>query len=302
MPQKNSIISMTGFGRGSASGKKFRASVEVRTVNSRYLEIRSKLPRPLSFLEPLVREKIEKKITRGVVDVNLQLHLLDPSESLPIDETLANAYVDKAREYAKAWNCADGVTGMTILKFPGVLGAENASFYESEEEIPKIISASLEDSLDGLLEMRKKEGEKLLKVLQRELADFQEYLSWIFENRASINAKYAEKLKTRIHDWSQKSATPIDENRLLQEVTYYLDRSDITEELDRLDSHLKQAHEALSGGGKRSSGKRLEFLAQEMGREVNTIGAKSDHAQVSNRVVEMKLILEKVREQVQNLE
>ncbi len=302
MPNKSTLISMTGYGRGTASGKKFRANVEIRAVNSRFLEIRSKLPRPLSFLEPIVREGIEQVITRGVVDFMLQLTPVDPAQAIPLDESVASAYVEKAKKFAKDWNCPDGLTAVAVLKLPGVLGAEGVSIYENEKEIPLLVKTALTEALAGLLEMRKREGEKLQKVLQRELADFRENLHWVEKNTAELNKRYSEKLRTRISDWSKKNSVEVDEGRLMQEITYYLDRSDVTEELDRLESHLRQTDDALMGSGKRSSGKRLEFLAQEMGREVNTIGAKSDQTDLSHRVVEMKLILEKIREQVQNLE
>lgn len=302
MPQKSVLISMTGYGRGSASGKKFRASVEVRSVNGRFLEIRSKLPRHLSFLDPIVRQELEQSITRGVVDFVLQLVPVDPSHAIPFDLSLAQAYLEKSKLLAKQWGIQDGLTSLDVLKLPGVLGGENTANYESEKEIPELVKDSLRQALVGLQEMRRAEGEKLKKSLQRELVDFQEHLDWILKNRDDLNERYADKIRSRIKEWSKKNTLEVDESRFLQEVTFYLDRSDVTEELDRLDSHMKQVNDALSGLGKRSPGKRLEFLAQEMGREVNTIGAKSDHSDLSQRVVEMKLILEKLREQVQNLE
>ena len=296
------IFSMTGFGRGSAVGQKFRVTAELRSVNGRFLEIRAKLPRTLSFLEPALREALEKRLNRGVIDLSLSVQALEPSLTAQFDGALARAYSERAAAIADELEISSGLTALALLKLPGVMGAENPCLFENEPEIPKIAKAALEEALENLVEMRRKEGEKLTKVLQRELAEVKSHRDWIHKHREEINDRYARKLQSRLKDWMEKSQAAVDEGRLYQEVAYYLDRSDVTEEIDRLGSHLKQCEEIFHGPTHKSVGKRLEFLSQELGREVNTIGSKSDQSAVTNHVVEMKLTLEKIREQVQNLE
>lgn len=296
------ILSMTGFGRGSAVGQKYRATVELRSVNGRFLEIRAKLPRTLTFLEPALREVLEKRLSRGVIDLSLTIQALEPSLAAQFDAGLARAYGERAESIARDLGISSGLTALALLKLPGVMGAENSGIFEEEAEIPKIAKSAIEEALANLLEMRKREGDKLAKVLQREFAEVKNHREWIHQHREEINTRYAKKLQNRIKDWMEKSQAAMDEGRMYQEVAYYLDRSDVTEELDRLASHLKQCEDILHAPAAKSVGKRLEFLAQELGREVNTIGSKSDQSQVTNHVVEMKLTLEKIREQVQNLE
>ena len=292
---------MTGYGRGAAVGEKFRATVELRSVNGRFLEIRSKVPRSLSFLEPMLREKLEKQLSRGMIDLSLSLQPLAQKLDSQFDPELAEAYAEKAKELSNKLDLPAGITALSLLKLPGVLGAENVEAWETEKEIPAIVATAVEEALESLLAMRRKEGEKLAKVLHRELEELANHRDWIFKHREELNEKYSKKLKARIQDWMGKENVNFEEGRLQQEVAYYLDRSDVTEEIDRLGSHLKQCEDALSGG-KKAVGKRLEFLSQELGREVNTIGSKSDQTNVTNHVLEMKLAIEKIREQVQNLE
>lgn len=302
MSKVSSIASMTGFGRGAKAGKKFRATVELRSVNGRFLEVRAKIPRTLAFLEASLREKLERRVSRGVVDMTLTVQALEASATTHFDEKLARSYAEKATIFARDFGLTHGLTALALLKLPGVMSEDTVSL-ENEKEIPAIVSDALDEALENLVAMRRNEGEKLGKVLQREIDELISHQDWIQKHRGELNERHGRKLQARVSEWMEKSGrSQIDENRLYQEVAYYLDRADVTEELDRLSSHLKQCEDTLYGATAKSVGKRLEFLAQEMGREVNTIGAKSDQAQVTTRVVEMKLTLEKIREQVQNLE
>lgn len=299
---EKSIYSMTGYGRGAATGRRFRATAELRSVNGRFLEIRLKLPRPLSFLEPTARGIVEKKLSRGVVDVSVQVQPLENALDTNLNLNLAKSYAAMAGQLADECGVSSGLSAIALLKLPGVVGADDPGLFEKEEELPGLVDAAINEALTQLLQMRRSEGAKLAKVIERELAEVRSHREWIHGHREELNEKYLKKLQGRIKDLLGKSQGGVDETRLHQEVAFYLDRSDVTEELDRLASHLKQCEEALSGGSTKSVGKRLEFLAQELGREVNTIGAKSDQLPVTNHVLEMKLVLEKIREQVQNLE
>lgn len=298
---EGSLLSMTGYGRGSISNEKVRATVELRSVNGRFLEIRAKLPRSLLFLEPDLRAILEKKLRRGVIDFTVTIHPVEPALSVHLEKDVATAYVKQAEKLAKEHDISSGLSALALLRLPGVavtddpmagLGAEAAD----------VVKQALEQALTALLGMRRSEGEKLERVLMRELMEIKGHKEWIRKHREDLNERHFKRLEARISQWVEKSRGVLEETRLYQEVAFYLDRADVTEELDRLASHLKQCEEALAHAGAKSVGKRLEFLTQEIAREVNTIGAKSDLVEITNHVVEMKLTLEKVREQVQNLE
>ncbi len=293
---------MTGYGRGSSSGSRYRVSIEIRSVNGRFFEFRAKLPRSLLFLEAKIRELCSKKIKRGAVDLVLNLQALVPVSEASVDTALARAYAKEVAALASGLDLSEGLSAAALLRLPGVLVDREPEPLESDSEIPELIYTAVADALEHLLEMRKHEGEKLSKVLLRELGEIRTHADWIQKHREDLNERYFKKLQLRLKDWSEKSQTRIDESRLYQEVAFYLDRSDVVEELDRLTSHLKQCDDAIHGGAPGSVGKRLDFLAQELGREVNTIGSKNDHVQVTTHVVEMKMALERLREQVQNLE
>ncbi|MGE3260924.1 MAG: YicC/YloC family endoribonuclease [Bacteriovoracia bacterium] len=300
--REQGLHSMTGYGRESAAGARFRVTVELRSVNGRFLDLRPKVPRSLAFLEPKLREAVEKKLQRGVVDLSLTVQPLEGKVEAVVDELLASAYAAKTEKLAKQLNLSAGLTAAAILRLPGVVSGEQAIGYEADEELATLGLRALDGALKNLLAMREAEGNKLGLVLQRELDEIASHTTWIQKQREGVNERYFKRLQGKIEDLLKRIEGKVDDSRLYQEVAFYLDRSDLTEELDRLHSHLKQCEDALAGKSSKSVGKRLEFLSQEIGREVNTIGAKSDQAELSNRVVEMKLTLEKVREQVQNLE
>jgi uncharacterized protein (TIGR00255 family) len=292
---------MTGYGRASVSNEKVRATVELRSVNGRFLEIRAKLPRSLLFLEPDLRAILEKKLRRGVIDFTVTIHPVEPAQSVHIERDVATAYVKQAELLAKEHDISSGLSALSLLRLPGVAATDDSTAGIGVE-VAEAVKQALEQALTALLEMRRSEGEKLERVLIRELMEIKGHKEWIRKHREDLNERHFKRLETRISQWVEKSRGVLEETRLYQEVAFYLDRADVTEELDRLASHLKQCEEALSFAGAKSIGKRLEFLTQEIAREVNTIGAKSDLVDITNHVVEMKLTLEKVREQVQNLE
>jgi uncharacterized protein (TIGR00255 family) len=301
-PAEDSLHSMTGYGRGSVSSNRVRATVELRSVNGRFLEIRAKLPRSLLFLEPDLRAILEKKLRRGVVDFTVTIHPVEPALSVHLAEDVATAYVAQAQRLAKDFDISSGLSALALLRLPGVAVTDDPTAAGLGEDVGEVVKSALEQALAALIDMRRSEGEKLERVLMRELMEIKGHKEWIRKHREDLNERHYKRLESRISQWVDKKRGVLEETRLYQEVAFYLDRADVTEELDRLASHLKQCEEALQYAGAKSVGKRLEFLTQEIGREVNTIGAKSDLVEITNHVVEMKLTLEKVREQVQNLE
>lgn len=303
IPAKTSVLySMTGYGRGSASGERYRISVEIRSVNGRFFDFRAKLPRSILFLEPRLREECNKRIRRGVVDLVVNLHPLEPAAHTVVDASVAKTFAKEVMALAQDLDLPEGLTATALLRLPGVLTEPEPECLENDGEVTALGLQAVHDAVRGLLEMRQREGERLGKALRRELEELQRHGEWIRGHREQVNEKYFEKLETRVKEWKTRGHEDVDGQRLQQELLFYLDRSDVMEELDRLDSHLSQCDMAIQTGEGGSVGKRLDFLAQELGREVNTIGSKNDHAEVTKRVVEMKLALERLREQAQNLE
>lgn len=302
-PTKESslLFSMTGYGRGSASGKHYRVVAEIRSVNSRFLEIRAKLPRALIALESVVRELLSAKIKRGGVDVSITLLPIEGASKASVELELAEEFSVFAEKLAKKLSIPSGLDALNLLRLPGVIAPEDFSELDTDTEMNRLVKDATEAALSSLLQMRHKEGEKLEKVLRREFAEIHKHRDWVYKHREEINKKYLKKVQTRMNEWEGKMHVKLEDSRIYQEVAFYLDRSDVTEELDRLGSHLQQCEQVFAGSSG-SVGKRLDFLAQEIGREINTIGSKNDQLQVTEHIVEMKLALERIREQVQNLE
>lgn len=299
---KHIFYSMTGYGRGIAQNENFRVQVELRTVNGRFLEARLKLPRNAFFFEPLIREKIQTSLKRGVVDASLTIHSAATAADSSLDMKLAEVYAQGARRLARDLGIENGLTAAALLKCPGVINADESSRPLEEKELRPLLEQALDAALGELLSMRAKEGQKLAAALARELETVRAEKDAVSRERAMINKLYFDKMNKRLQDFLGKAKAKIDEARMQQEIAFYIDRSDVTEEIDRLGSHVRQVSDLLAGKGERPFGKRLDFLVQEMGREANTIGAKSDDAGITRRVLEMKLALERMREQSQNLE
>lgn len=299
---KQYLSSMTGYGRGSASGEQYRVSVDLRSVNGRFLEMRIKCPRFLAAVESEIRSHISKVMHRGMIDVSVNVQALAGAIGENINQTVARSFAKEIEDLSNNLNISSGLTGISLLKLPGVVQLDEAANEHSIQDLSKLVLMALKEATDSLLEMRRSEGEKLQKVLKRELDEMQSHRVWIYKHREELNDRYFKKLQGRLSEWTSRTNSSLDETRIYQEVAYYLDRSDIAEELDRLGSHLKQCEDALAKPDGKSVGKRLDFLAQELGREVNTIGSKSDQVIVTNHVMEMKMSLERVREQVQNIE
>jgi uncharacterized protein (TIGR00255 family) len=292
------IHSMTGYGRATADGKGFRATVDIRTVNGRFLEIRPKLPRTIGFVEPNIRELVQKYLKRGVIDLSLSLQT-EGTVKERIDEEAVAAYVDAIEKCAKDLEIPTGLSIVSLLRLPGTVVGEEMDFEVDEEEVSRITEVAVTQALKELVEMREKEGAKLIEFIFRELKIIDEKQKEILSRSKKVNAEFRKKMLDRIE---QFELTPkFDEHRLMQEVAFYLDRSDVVEEIDRLHSHVKQMHDLLAKPDG-PVGKKLDFILQETGREVNTIGSKSDDIHLSSLVVDLKVSLERIREQVQNLE
>ena len=290
------VRSMTGFGRGVVTTETHQLTVEVRSVNHRFLEIHTKFPKEWMESEILAKKLISDTVSRGKFDVNIFLKSLSEGErTITINWPLLEGYIQVKNTLAENIPLKKEWSMQEIMALEDVLMVEQQEI--SQAELAKAIQRALTDAIEGLLSMRKAEGEKLLAVLQGYILDLQQLIEQIREWSNDAVHKYRERLKERIEQFTSGQLL---EDRLLTEVAIFADRIDISEELERLASHFKQFLETLQESN--AIGRKLEFLIQEMHREINTIGSKNQSSQCSIAVVEAKTIVEKMREQVQNIE
>lgn len=291
------IKSMTGFGRGenSQDGKEF--TVEIKTVNHRYSDIFIRMPRQIGFLEDKVRDLVGKAISRGKIDVYITyFNYGDDAKLVTLDEALAKTYISAAQSLRDKFSLKDDITVSLISKYPDVLKVEQAQ--EDEDLLWTMLKVAAQKALDALINMRAIEGEGLKNVLLDRADYIDGIVTEIAKRAPEIPKEYKLKLTARIKDLLDQQ--PLDENRLATEVAVFADRCSIDEELVRLASHIGQLREALSMD--QPVGRKLDFLVQEMNREINTIGSKANDLSITKNVVDVKSEIEKIREQIQNIE
>ena len=291
------IKSMTGYGKGESLHEGGRFIVELRCVNHRYGEVTVKLPRALMQFENEIKKRVAERLVRGKIDVFIQVEnavaLGVPTANLPL-----------ARGYLKAFNSIkdalglEGEVKLSLIASQRDVVTVAAEAEASLEEMPAELTAALEEALRRVDEMRLFEGESLFADFKKRREVLAQLIGRVAARSPMVVAEYAERLKERISQLLSDGALP--EERLALEVAILADKCDITEELVRLESHLRQFDETLTRD--EQVGRKLDFLLQEINREVNTIGSKANDAQIASVVVELKAELEKIREQVQNIE
>jgi uncharacterized protein (TIGR00255 family) len=291
-------ISMTGFGRGEYKDDKYSFLIECKTINHKYADINIRLPRKISFLEDKARNLIKDYVKRGRVDLYIKLDVLgDEDVNLKFDESLASQYVDILKQIRDKFDLVDDISVMNIAKFPDIVKSEEKE--EDEDVLWSMLKKALEEALSKLKEMRSEEGEKLAQDVIKRCDLLKNYIEEIEKYSYNVVIDYKEKLNSRIGEILENPSL-VDENRLAQEVAMYADKSSITEEIVRFESHIQQLKKTIVKN--ESIGRKIDFLIQEMNRETNTIGSKSSDLNITNLVVEVKSELEKIREQIQNIE
>ncbi len=291
------IRSMTGYGRSEneSDGRKF--SVEIKSVNHRYNDISIRLPRSMNYLEDKIRKTLMKKIMRGKTDVFINFESFSEDDvNIKVNEPLAKAYCDKLEFLRETYGLTGNDTLDLVAKFPDVITVEKVQ--EDEDTIWNALLPALDGALNNFISMREAEGETLkMDILKK--ADIIEGLVKKIEERAPLVADdYRQRLTARVTELL--ADTNIDEQRILTEVTIFADRACIDEELTRLNSHISQLRSIF--GMNESIGRKLDFLVQEMNREANTIASKSNDISVTQTTIELKSEIEKIREQIQNIE
>lgn len=290
---------MTGYGWGEDAQDGFKITVELSSVNRKQSEIAVNLPRELEVLEAQVRDQINRAIARGRITARVSLHAGEGMEAarVHVNRALAKAYAAELNRIAKELKLTGSLSLDTLMRAPGVLQT-NEELADAEDFWP-CIERALKKALDMMVKMRAREGVNLRKDLAQRIGLMQKSVARVKKEAPMVQQRYREQLLTRIKNAGLDDPA-LDDERLVKEVVYFADRSDISEEITRLESHFQQFHDCVKSG--EPVGRTLDFLAQEMNREVNTIGSKANDARISREVVILKTELEKFREQAQNVE
>ena len=293
------IKSMTGFGRGEFTDGKRNVTVEIKTVNHRYMDINIKLPRRYSFAEEGVKAVIKERLKRGKADVSVMIeNLAEGDMTVKLSEDVAGQYIENLRNLKEGFGLAGDVDLRLIASMPDVFRI--IPDVEDEEEAAHAVREAARLAAENLDAMRAVEGAKLAEDLKMRGGLVRETVRKIGERAPLVAEGYTAKLRARIAELIGDDIE-VPEDRIITEAAIFADRANITEELVRLDSHMMQLDRILSAG-EEPSGKKLDFLVQEMNREANTIGSKANDMEITSRMLEAKSEIEKIREQVQNIE
>lgn len=288
--------SMTGFGRASLESNGKNYIIEIKTVNNKYSDITVKSPKRLSFIEDKIRKQIANKITRGKVEVSVSFFdFSNKSKNVVLNKEIAKEYIKQLREIADENNLSENISVVEIAKLPDILNSMDS---DNDEEITNETLQCLNMALDSLIDMRKAEGENIKQDLLIRIERVKNLVDKIAENSKGIVEEYVSKLEKRVKEILKNDV--VDENRIAQEAVIYADKTSIEEELTRLNSHIVQFKELVNSD--EPVGKKLDFMIQEMNRETNTIGSKAGSGEITKAVIDLKVELEDIREQVQNIE
>ena len=293
------VKSMTGFGRAtSEEGKERIFSLEMKSVNHRYLDMNIRMPRSMVSLEEKIRNIISSKLSRGKVDIFINYKDYAKNQGVAVlNEDLAKSYVNSLEQLKSLFpNMQDDLSLSLVARYPDVITIEEKS--EDLEAIWEEINSLLNMAVENMISMRKVEGEKLASDILVKCSSIEEIVAFIEKKSEVIVASYKQKLEDRLKNLLGE--VPVDENRVAMEVADFADKASIDEEIITLRSHINQLRKTLTLD--EPIGRKLDFIVQEMNREANTIASKSTDLEITNKVIDIKNIIEKIREQVQNIE
>ena len=291
------VSSMTGYGRGETVKENISVVVELRSVNHRYFEFSCRVPRGYVFLEDKLKTFCQQRITRGKVDLFLTLDVTaSDNVVVEINHSLASGYVNAIKELSETYEINDGFSAVTLARFPDIFTVKSQAL--DEDNVWSVVEEAVSLALDGFTAMRAKEGKKLYDDVKSRVETILEKVAFVEERSPETVKAYREKLETRIREMLADAT--VDEGRLLTETAIFADKVAVAEETVRLRSHIKQLMELLESNI--AVGRKLDFIVQEMNREANTIGSKAQDIEIAHTVVDIKAEIEKIREQIQNIE
>ena len=291
------VKSMTGFGRCEISEGTRKMTVEMKSVNHRYLDVNMKMPKKLNFFDASIRNLLKTYIQRGKVDLFITFEdTAETNFSLKYNQELAGEYLKYLQQMADTFGLENDIRVSTLSRYPEVLSMEEVQ--ADEEELWNLLEKALKGACEQFVETRIKEGENLKKDLLAKLDEMLENVEYISVRSPQIIGEYRKKLEDKVKELLED--VHIEESRLATEITIFADKICVDEEIVRLRSHIEHTKETLEEGG--AVGRKLDFIAQEMNREANTILSKANDLEVSNRAIDLKTEIEKVREQIQNIE
>lgn len=291
------IKSMTGFGRSEIVSETKKCTVEIKSVNHRYFDLNIKMPKKLNFFESSIRNLLKEYIQRGKVDLFITYEdFSEKTVNVKYNKDVAAEYLEYLKEMSETFGLENDIRVSTLSRYPEVFTMDEASV--DEDEIWNVLEKALRQAAESFVQTRITEGENLKNDMIDKLNGMLGKVDFIAERSPVIIAEYRKKLEDKVKELLGDST--IDENRILTEVTIFADKSCVDEELVRLKSHIQATLDALTEGG--SVGRKLDFIAQEMNREANTTLSKSTDLEISNVAIDLKTEIEKIREQVQNIE
>lgn len=291
------LKSMTGFGRSEIVTDECKISVEMKSVNHRYLDLGIKMPKKFNYFEAAIRNLLKGYIQRGKVDLFISYEdYTEGNVSLRYNRQLAAEYMQAFKEMAEQFGIENDVKVSALSRCPEVLTMEQEP--EDEDKMWKVLETALREAAERFVETRKAEGENLKADLLGKLDSMTELVSYVEERSPKVIAEYREKLESKVKELLESAS--VEESRILTEVTIFADKICVDEETVRLRSHIENTRAELMAGG--SIGRKLDFIAQEMNREANTILSKANDLEISDRAIALKTEIEKVREQIQNIE
>jgi uncharacterized protein (TIGR00255 family) len=290
-------LSMTGYGRGVFTTQDYSVTIDLKSINHRYLELYFKIPKSYAFLEDKLRREISGRISRGKVEISINIEKLSLTEArVELNQSLLTSYLKAIQELKNNYAIEGEADLKTIISLPEVFKTTQPE--EDQEKLVEIAGQALDMAIKSLIATRKTEGEGLRLDIQAKLASLEESRIALLELAPNVVTTYQEKLTKRIQELI--GGVEIDPNRLACEVAIFADKSDISEESVRIESHLKQFLQIL--GLTEPIGRKLDFLIQELNREINTVGSKASDINIAQLVINFKAELEKIREQIQNIE
>ena len=290
------VKSMTGYGKSSLSIDTREYQVEIKSVNHKYIDTNIKMPRIISYLEEDIRKIITSKLKRGKIDIFISFeNYSKDGNNIQINSNLAKMYIQNLKKLAEEESISANIEVTEITKLPDVLTIKSNI---DENQIKSELLQTVEEAINNLINMRQGEGERISRDILSKISQIEDKKQEIFMLSTGLIDEYVVKLEARIKEILKTEE--VDKSRLMQEVVIYADKCSVEEEITRLTSHIEQLRNLINLN--EPNGKKMDFIIQEMNRETNTIGSKANNLEITNRVVDMKTILEDIREQIQNIE